>query len=115
MGRRPEAGGSLWRREGFGRARAIELNRGLLDGHTDEGAPLSPGAVVIAYSFLSEDIFQDKPGVSAPFANTAVRDRLAFAVDALTRVNTPELINALEAAIFGDRGCPWDVLRSGNV
>src|SRR5207249_7724347 len=63
----------------------LRLRRGLFDRHADEGAPLGPRPVVIPYTIVPQQISKDEPGVSASFADAAVRDCLALAVDALAR------------------------------
>src|SRR5256885_13392532 len=75
---RPPAGAPP---RGGPRSLAPALRRGLFDRNSDQRAPFRPTAVVVAHSVLPEEIFQDEPGVSASFADPAIGDRLALAVD----------------------------------
>src|SRR2546423_344174 len=94
---------------------APALRRRLLDRNSDQGSPFGPAAVVIAHAIVSQQIAKDKPCVSASFADAAVRNRLALAVDPLTCINGFELVCGFEAPVFGDRGRPGDVLRARDV
>src|SRR6266566_2822408 len=66
---------------------ARSLSCGLLDGHSDEGAPLGPTAVVVPYALVSEQITKNEPRVSASLADTAIRDGLSAPVDPLRSID----------------------------
>src|SRR2546425_2128808 len=115
-----QAGGTPSRREGFGTTARGTVRRGrlggaLLDRHSDEASPLRPRSVVITHALVAEQVLEHEPGVRTALADAAVRDGLAFPVDALTAVDLTELLGALEAAVLGDGGRPRNVLRSRDV
>src|SRR5262249_31615280 len=57
------------------------------DGRSYQVAPLGPGTVVVADFFVTEQILQDKPGVGAALADTAVGDGFVGPTHALALIH----------------------------
>src|SRR5437764_12364006 len=72
---------------------------GLLDGHTDQAAPLGPRAVVILDVHIAEHVVEHKPRVAAALAHTAVRYHPLLVRDALALVKAAQLRRSFAAVI----------------
>ena len=84
------------------------------DGHSYQVAPLGPGTVVVADFFVTEQILQDKPGVGAALADTAVGDGFIGASDALGLIQGLQLIEGLERAVVVG-GLPQGMLTAPGM
>src|SRR6202140_4551669 len=86
-----------------------------LDGRANEVSPLGPGAVVIAYVFYAEKIFQHKPGVGAALTDAAVGDDFLVAGNTFGAVELLQGVGALESSVFVHRLRPGDTCGTRDV
>src|SRR6185503_2107491 len=66
----------------------------LLDRHSDEAAPLGPGAVVVADPLVTQQVTQHEPGVRAALADAAIGDRFRSAAQPFALIDRLQLIFA---------------------
>src|ERR1700733_675476 len=85
------------------------------NGSADKVTPLGPRAVVIDHILVTEQIFQDKPGVAGPFPDAAVGDDGFIAIYAFRAVNGLEFVKRFERAIFVGRFAPRNAARCWDV
>ena len=88
---------------GLPRARFIH------DRSANEVAPFGPRAVVVAYFFEAQQIFQHKPGVRAALPDAAVGDDFVLAVDALSFVELLQIVERFEGTVLAGSLRPWNV------
>src|SRR5438045_4053393 len=85
------------------------------DGCADEAAPLGPGAVVVAYTWVAEQLGQHEPGVGRALADAAVGNDIFVGSDVFAFVNLAQLFSGFEGAI-AIGGCgPGNVLRAWDM
>src|SRR5919106_396873 len=87
----------------------------LLDWHVDQIPPLGPGAVVVPYVLVAEQLAEHEPGVSAPLADTAVGRHGHVRTHALGRVELAELFGRLERPVVAHGARPRDRRGRGDV
>ena len=71
-----------------------------LDRISDEIAPLSPGAVIVADPVVAEKVSQHEPGERGSFADPAIGYDVLVSSDALCFVQFPKVRDFLERAVF---------------
>src|SRR6266852_5138926 len=85
------------------------------DGGADEVAPFGPGAVVIADLAEAQQILEDEPGVRAALTDAAIGDDFVLAGDALGLVESFQVVERFEGAVFVGILRPGDIGGLGNV
>src|SRR5262245_18441767 len=85
------------------------------DGCADEVAPLGPRAVVVPHILEPEQVLHREPGEAHPLADSAIGDERLLAGDALRRIESLQVVEALEGSILVAVLSPWDAFRAGNV
>src|SRR6266852_1225376 len=87
----------------------------LLDGDADQAAPFGPGAIVVAYCRIPEQVVQHEPGVTAAFTNATVGHHFFLGGNPFAFVQGTQFLRWFESAIFADGQRPGNVDRPRNV
>src|SRR6266699_1641739 len=94
---------------------AIGFSALLLDGCSDEAAPLCPGAIVVANVGIAQQGVQHEPGVATAFPDATIGDHLFVGSDAMACIQRAQFLRRLEGAIFPHGHRPGNIDRPWNV
>src|SRR5437762_2439669 len=70
------------------------------DWSPNEAAPFGPGAVVVAYLRITQQIVQHKPGVAAALSNATIGDNFLIRRNTFATIDCAQFVSRLEGAIF---------------
>src|SRR3990172_11043264 len=87
----------------------------LFDRRADERAPLGPGALVVLYVLVAEQVRQHEPGVRRALADAAVGDDFLVRGYALATIYRHQLVGVLERTVFVACLAPADVEGARDV
>src|ERR1041385_1236027 len=87
----------------------------LLNGSTYHISPFSPGAVIVAYTWIAKQVGQSKPGMGRTLANTTVRDDIFIRCNIFAVIDLAQFLSRLKCTIGVSCCGPGNILRSWNM
>src|SRR5260370_32850093 len=87
----------------------------LLDGCANQAAPFGPGAIIVTYCRIAEQVVQHEPGMAAALANATIGHHFLLRSNPFAFVQGTELIRRFEGAIFADGQRPGNIGRARDV
>src|SRR5260370_28846645 len=87
----------------------------LLDGCANQAAPFGPGAIIVTYCRIPEQVVQHEPGMAAALANATIRHHFLLHSNPFAFVQGTEPIRRLVGAIFAAGLRPSIISRARNI
>src|SRR5260370_35454098 len=86
-----------------------------LDRHADQGAPLRPGAVVVAHFGVTKQVVKREPGMTAALTDAAVSHNFFIGSHAFAAIDSTQFLRRFKGAILAYCCSPRDISRAGDM